>query len=220
MLRRLPILALLPWLSSCLGTVDSAELTRTSDGPATAVSCSACHAYVLQDPDHSFHLVNAGLYVKKVNGSITCLDCHRNSIQSAREVLADSIFQESNGSLSSSLDQPAPIWIRTGTFLRVDTVIQNHPIPSGRASPADGGLQEWMTGMAHLNGRVDVDFDSAVSDTARFNGSRARYDPRMETCSAVSCHPRSGDYRFQACSKNLPGLRGGNRPLSSCLQAP
>jgi hypothetical protein len=67
-----------------------------------------------------------------------------------------------------------------------------------------------------MNGRVDVDFDSAVTNLARFQGARASYNPKLETCSAVSCHGRDGPYRFQACRKGLPELKGYTESLSPC----
>lgn len=220
MRRVLLLFPVLGLLSACLRPLDPGELTRTAASPPAAAECSACHAYPLQDPNHRYHLVEMVLYVKKVNGPVTCLDCHRNSIRSETVILLDSIFRDSNGSVQSSLDQPSSVWVRNGTLVRVDTVVQRHPVPSGRSAPSDPELREWLTGLSHLNGRVDVDFDPAVSDTARFHGERAQYNPAMETCSAVSCHPRSGEYRFPACSKGLPALHGGSRPASACDAAP
>jgi hypothetical protein len=206
--------------AACLRTIDPEDLTRTTAAPAAAVACSACHPFPLQDPNHLEHGVSSPLFVKKVNGPVTCLDCHRGSILSVSEVIRDSIFRDSNGTLWSTQDDPAVPGLRAMSLLRVDTYVQHHPIPSPRAVPVAYGYQEWLTGMAHLNGRVDVEFDSAVSDTARFRGAKAEYDPKQQTCSAVSCHPRSGSYRFSACSKSLPEMRGGRNPLPSCDTTP
>lgn len=217
-MRRFPLLLIAPaFLASCLRTLDTEALTQTTAGPVAAADCSACHPYPLQDRNHLEHGVSSPLYVKKVNGPVTCLDCHRGSILSASEVVRDSIFRDSNGTLWSLRDYPDDEpRIRAMPLFRVDTYVQHHPIPSPRVLPAAYGYQEWLTGMAHLNGKVDVEFDSAVSDTARFHGDKAEYDPKLQTCSAVSCHPRPGSYRFSACSKSLPEMRGGNNPLPSC----
>lgn len=215
-MRRIPFFAVPVFLAACLRTIDPEALTQTTAAPAAAVACSACHPYPLQDRNHLEHGVSAPLFVKKVNGPVTCLDCHRGSILSASEVVGDSIFRDSNGTLWSARDYPDEPWIRALPLLRVDTYVQHHPIPSPREVPVAYGYQEWLTGMAHLNGRVDVEFDSAVSDTVRFHGAKAEYDPQQQTCSAVSCHPRSGSYRFSACSQGLPEMRGGRNPLPSC----
>jgi hypothetical protein len=161
-------------------------------------------------------MVYSKLRVKQVNGLVTCLDCHARSIRSTTSILYDSIYVDSQGVERSSLDFPyahGPDW---GTLARVDTLVQHHPIPSGRDIAADGELQEWATGPAHLNGKVDVDFDSAVNDLARFNGARAEFNPKLETCSAIRCHGNDGPYRFWACGKGLPGLQGDTVNINPC----
>ena len=66
--------------------------------------------------------------------------------------------------------------------------------------------------MAHRAGPLEWEsrsgFDAPVSDSARFHGARAEFNPTMETCFAISCHTKDGAYRFEACSKDLPGLVG------------
>ena len=79
-------------------------------------------------------------------------------------------------------------------------------LQSGKTDLA-GGIQEYMTGLAHLNGTVDVEFDPKYSDPDRFGGASAAFHPAEETCSAVSCHPTDGPYRFAAPRKGLPGLK-------------
>ena len=215
-MRRIPFLLAASIFSACIRTMNPAELTQTMAGPAVAMDCSACHPYPLQDRNHQEHGVSSPLFVQKVNGPVTCLDCHRGSLLSITAVVQDSIYRDSNGTLWSASENPDDVRIRAMALLRVDRYVQHHPIPSSRAVPIAYGYQEWLTGMAHLNGKVDVEFDSAVTDTARFHGAKAEYDPEMQTCSAVSCHPRSGSYRFSACSKSLPEMRGGRTPLPSC----
>jgi hypothetical protein len=95
-----------------------------------------------------------------------------------------------------------------GVLVRVDTLEQHHLIPLNDKALDEHELREWVTGLAHMNGTVDVVFDATISDTARFLGARAEFNPKMETCSAISCHSKDGLYRFEACSKNLPGLAG------------
>jgi hypothetical protein len=68
-------------------------------------------------------------------------------------------------------------------------------------------FQEYVTSLAHMNGKVDVAFDPRNSDTAKFNGNSASWNPKQETCSAVACHPGpSAVYSFGSKAKNLPEI--------------
>jgi hypothetical protein len=64
-----------------------------------------------------------------------------------------------------------------------------------------------MTALAHMNRKVDVLFDARNSDSARFNGERASFNPKQETCSAVACHPGDKPYSFGSVAKGLPELK-------------
>jgi hypothetical protein len=188
--------------------MSSKELTGKAVTPPKGFDCSSCHRYELKDQNHFYHITYVDMTVKRVNGPVTCLDCHKNSIQFQRVVLLDSFFLDSSGFVLSSLDYPHEESIRKGPLLRVDTLIQNHPIPSPGAAPGEREVQEWMTGLAHMNGLVDVVFDSSVTDQDRFLGERAEFNPERETCSAISCHEKPHPYRFAAPSKGLSGSIG------------
>ena len=122
--------------------------------------------------------------------------------------LPDSIFVDTMGNEFHALDFPEDVELRTFPLVRVDTIHRRRPVPW----PPRGGdlpeLQEWMTGLAHLNGVVDVVFDSTSNDTAKYHGAMASFNPAMETCSAVACHPNHGAYRFADPARGLSELHG------------
>jgi hypothetical protein len=120
----------------------------------------------------------------------------------------DSIYLDPNGNEFHALDFPDVQEIRDYPLVRLDTLVQNRPVklPSTSGSPSD--LAEWMTGKAHMNGVVDVDFDKTSIDTARFQGQTALFHPEKLTCAAMACHPSPGDYRWAIPSKGLPILKG------------
>jgi hypothetical protein len=196
-------------LGGCLPTPDSASLQAVSPDRPASLGCSACHRYALQDRNHFTHLIyNEGVFVKQANGVVTCLDCHSTSLQSTTGILLDSVYRDSDGTLRSSVDFQGAFPTLPGILIRIDTLEQHHPIPLNDKALKEHELREWVTGLAHMNGKVEVIFDAAASDTGRFHGARAEFNPKLETCSAVSCHSKDGPYRFEACSKNLPGLVG------------
>lgn len=202
-------------LNSCLHSVDSGSLTARMPGTDASMGCSECHPYSLSDDNHYTHLVLfSGENVKHVNGPITCLDCHATSLQSTTVIVLDSLYQDSTGFVWSSVDFKGVL--PPGKLVRVDTLVQHRPIPAKSLPPAEGGLQAWVTGLAHMNGKVDVAFDPRVDNPGRFGGARAGFNPKLETCSAVNCHVHDGAYRFEACSKDLPDLEGGPGPDGSC----
>jgi hypothetical protein len=199
-------------LSGCIQVMSSKELTGKGDTQPVGANCSSCHPYALKDQNHFYHIVYVDMYVKRVNGTVTCLDCHKSSLQYRRVTLMDSIYQDSAGVVRSLLDHPLWEGLREGVLIRVDTLVQNQPIPSPRVVPGEYEIQEWMTGLAHMNGRMEVEFDSSVTDAGRFMGARAEFNPQRETCSAISCHERPYPYRFAAPSKGLSGSSGA-QPL-------
>lgn len=208
-------------LTGCLGNFDSASLQAVSPTRPAGMGCSECHQYALQDKNHFTHLIyNAGVYVKQANEFVTCLDCHRTSLQLTTEVLFDSIYLDSVGALWSSVDWKGSGQQPPGTLVRVDTLRQHHPVPQNDKPLPEGELREWVTGLAHLNGKVDVDFDSSASDPVRYHGARAEFNPKLETCSAVSCHIHDGPYRFEACSKGFPEIAGTPEPEYQCDVSP
>ncbi len=201
--------------------VDSSALTAktsaSADGSPVAAGpdCASCHGYLLNDIDHTYHLVRTAGDAD-INGIITCLDCHSTSIRFRAVTLFDSVYEAPDGEKWNTLAHPNPadttsdgIVIRSLSFLRVDTLPQHQALTMpAQASGTGPRLREYMTGLAHMNGKVDVVFDSRVSRPARFNGQAALFNPTEETCSAVACHPGDKPYRWAAGSKGLPELKG------------
>jgi hypothetical protein len=83
---------------------------------------------------------------------------------------------------------------------------QHRPIRMPTRSGTPPNFREYMTGLAHLNGTVDVVFDLNVSKPEAFNGQKASFNPTLETCSAIACHGDAKPYRWPAPSKNLKAL--------------
>jgi hypothetical protein len=196
---------------------DPAALTARG-APAAGLSCAACHNYPPQDSNHLYHLYEVGPN-KYANGPVTCLDCHYASLQHREVAVADTLFLDPSTNpafhiVQSSVDWPVgsppdsfALVIRSWKIDSIQMLTQTHPIPRDGTPLAGTGLADFMTGLAHLNDSVDVVFNPDYDDTARFGGERAAFHPKEETCSAVSCHPTDGPYRFAAPSKGLPGLR-------------
>jgi hypothetical protein len=195
---------------------DPATLTART-GPATGMGCMNCHAYPPQDSNHLYHLYQASAD-KFVNGAITCLACHRNSLIATEVALADTFFRNPDplgdipyvSSMNAPVSTPADTFeIRVRTW-PIDSVVvrhQTHPVPQPGGPASAGDIAYFMTGLAHMNGTMDVVFDPKHSNPARFGGASASYNAKEETCSAVDCHPGDDPYRFAAPSKGLPGLK-------------
>jgi hypothetical protein len=120
----------------------------------------------------------------------------------------DSIFVDSTGSQYHGLDFPDDVELRTFPLVRVETLVVRRALPAPIRSGSLPAMREWMTGLAHMNGTVDVVFNSTSHDTAKFHGQRATYNPEAQTCSAVDCHPNHGTYRWSIPSLGLPTLKG------------
>lgn len=214
--RTLLLGACLSWLAAC-GELkgDAAALTARSAAPMEGLDCAACHGYPLKDLNHDYHLFEA-VGDRDLNGAITCLDCHSQSLRSAAVVLFDSLYETPEGEKYGTVDNPNPgdttkgkpsFVIRSLPLFRVDTLRQNHPVPAPKRPGAKPAFQEYLTSLAHMNQKVDVVFDPRMSDTARFQGLSASYNPKQETCSAVACHPGDKPYSFGSVAKNLPELK-------------
>lgn len=195
-------------LAACEGLGDGqAGLMDRTAGPAAGPSCAGCHAYPLRDTNHVFHLFETDSSITS-DRPITCLHCHDRSLASRMVAYADSIYRDSSGNEFHALDFPDDAELRTFPLVRVDTLMKRRPVPQAPRPGRPAELQEWVTALAHMNGSVDVEFDSTSHDTARFHGQRAAYNPREQTCSAVDCHPNHGNYRWAVPSRGLPILKG------------
>lgn len=204
------------WLSSCDKLDgDPAELTARSAAPAAAPDCASCHGYPLQDLNHDYHLFRAGGN-RDLNGDITCLDCHSRSLHAVAVVLFDTLYETPEGEKYGTVDFPnandttkgkPSFVIRSLPLVEIDTLHRNRPVPLGARPGSKPLFQEYVTALAHMNRVVDVDFDSRNSDTLRFRGQKAAYNPAQETCSAVACHPGNKPYSFGSVAKGLPELK-------------
>ncbi|MDB5051889.1 MAG: hypothetical protein JWO30_4960 [Fibrobacteres bacterium] len=184
--------------------------SRTGTAP-TGSNCAGCHAYPVGGVNHQFHLMHADS-LKTGNGPITCLDCHCKTLVERDQTIFDSIYAIGGGKSVSAYDSASSAGFRSAVgsgqynLIRVDTLVHHRPVPLPGPADRVTFLQEWMTGVDHLNGIMDVKFDPANSDPARYNSKTAVFDPVMETCSAVACHVHSTPYRWPAPSKGLTGL--------------
>jgi hypothetical protein len=202
--------------SGCNGWVEDPEgLTARSAAPAAGPDCASCHRYPLEDRNHDYHLFEAGGN-RDLNGKITCLDCHSQSVRSASVVLFDSLYETPEGEKYGTVEFPnandttkgkPSFVIRSLPLVRIDTLFQNHPVALGDRPGAKPLFQEYVTALAHMNRQVDVSFDARNSDTVRFLGQKASYNPAQETCSAVACHPGDKPYSFGSVAKGLPELK-------------
>jgi hypothetical protein len=214
--RYLILTSCLAWLAGCgVWKTDTEALTSRSTAMAEGPDCASCHGYPLKDFNHEYHLFKAG-GSRDLNGEITCLECHSQSIQYKDVTLVDSVYEDPIGQQWMTLEFPNPgdktdsgDVIRNLPLLRVDTLYRHVPT----AQPARPGpkplFREFVTALAHMNGQVDVRFDAKSSRPGKFNGDSASYNPTQETCSAVACHPGPKVYSWGSVAKGLPELKDG-----------
>lgn len=182
-------------LGACRWEADPRDLTAETAAAQPGPDCASCHAYVGIDDPHDFHMNEIGRDHAD-NSPITCLDCHATAIASAITPLLDSIFVDTYGDTISLLNNPYDPDIHGYPMVRVDTLRRQLPISMPGKPGISPPYQEYVTSLAHLNNTLDVAFDLRSSDTARFSGSSARYNPKDLTCSAVACHGRGNAYRW------------------------
>lgn len=191
---------------------DPASLTARTAAPAKGPDCASCHGYPLMDRNHQYHLFEAGGN-RELNGAITCFDCHSQAIQFRDVVLFDTVYEEPSGERWRTQSHPNPgdttssgLVIRSLLLVRVESLPQQHPLPMPARPGSVPAFQEYITTLAHMNGRVDVHFAGRNSRPFLFEGQSASFNPTQETCSAVACHPNPGAYSFGSKAKGLPAL--------------
>src|SRR5262245_20286013 len=82
-----------------------ASLSASGDKPPAVPDCASCHAYPLHDLHHGYHLLSpnanyTNLGHPQLNGAMTCLDCHFQSIRHFAFDKPDSIWIGSDGTES------------------------------------------------------------------------------------------------------------------------
>jgi len=198
--------------AACTELAQSPEtLTAKTTGPVPGPDCASCHAYPLRDTNHVYHMFYSDSSITN-DRPITCLHCHDRSIAARMETYRDSIFMDTNGNEYHGLDFPEDKELRTFPLVRVETLTVRRAVPAPAREGTLPVLQEWVTSLAHLNGTVDVEFNSTSQDTARWHGQRATFNPQQETCSAVACHPNHGPYRWADPARGLTLLKGDSIP--------
>ena len=115
------------------------DLTARATGPAAKVTgpdCASCHAYPPRDTNHTYHLNDDGS-LKKINGPMTCLDCHSTALAKRAQVFSDTIYVDSLGNEFSTYDFPIepgppgfPDTLRTYAILRTESILHDRPIPA------------------------------------------------------------------------------------------
>ncbi len=193
-------------LSAC--KFENADLTATSKIPQMGPDCASCHGYSLRDTNHVYHLFTTNDSSITNNRPITCLHCHNLSIVGRDTNFLDTVYRDTNGNEFHTLDFPDLDEIRTYQLLRVEILVQNRPIAMPSRPGPKPEITEWMTALAHMNGRVDVNFNKTSIDTVRFKGAKAVYNPKEMTCSAMACHPNPGKYRWAVPSRGWLMLTG------------
>jgi hypothetical protein len=173
-------------------------------------NCTSCHPYPPQDVHHEFHMFFKAWYTRAARSYPTCRDCHAKSIQGDTMWVQDTTFWNPRNEAAwfswfnpdSVRDSRLEVLsTRTLAYIRA-LPVKPEPLPIRLH-----GFREWKTGPAHLNGVVDVEFDQWIRDTT-ITGEPARYDPEMQTCSAIHCHAELKSYRWSAPSKGLGPLNG------------
>jgi hypothetical protein len=186
---------------------------------AAGPDCRSCHAYPPADTNHSYHLFHTH-YDKAANGLTTCLDCHSTALAKAPVTHLDTLYFDDLNEWSS-LDFPIEAGkttfadtIRTFAQVRVDTIHHEHPVPAPARPGGKPLWEEYVTSLAHMNGKVDVVFHPRLSDRTKFKGSEAAFNPERETCSAVACHPGVFPlWRFADSARGLSRLVGDTADL-------
>lgn len=173
----------------------------------------------MRDTNHVYHLLETDSSITS-NRPITCLNCHAQSMASHDVTFLDTIYQDTNGNEFHALDFPDDPELRTFRLLRVETLIKPRPVPMPPRPGPQPEMLEWVTALAHMNGVVDVEFDSTSIDTGRFHGARAVFRPEQQTCSSVACHPNPGAYRWAAPSQGLSLLKGDSVHLPQPFNNP
>jgi hypothetical protein len=187
------------WLTGCLKP-DQAALTSSSASARSVPDCASCHAYPLRDVNHYYHLmgINPISHIGadfKLNGPITCLDCHFGSVAEFSYPFPETTWVDKDGFELPFKSGP------TDTIARITAHMRHHPVPADlQGAPLTGESVDtliaratrigevvaWLTGKQHMNSQVDVSFPP--NDLVGSLNVAQPYRPRDLSCSAIACH--------------------------------
>jgi hypothetical protein len=195
--------------------------------------CAQCHAYPLKDAHHVYHLLSFNaqhgqVQSPKLNGPITCMDCHFSSVSHFSFVGFDTLWVDAEG---NPVDGPE---LPTDRILSINPMALHRPIPAdsllfgtphqqansldkmNTKAISEGEVLAWLTGSTHQNNKVDVSFPP---NNALYPESLSvMYRPKDLSCSMVACHQNSDRYRWanpRAGTGSCPSLSEDD---SACIQ--
>lgn len=211
---------------------DPTLLTAQSTAPAQGPDCSSCHAYPLRDVHHQYHLVSVNVNRNnhgdaKLNSASTCMDCHFTAVRRYGYVHSDTVWGDADGNELEEHTSPTDIVLKVATHPRWRPV----PYPGGDTLRGEaladeidtlvsrrerlGETVEWMTSMAHNNGKVDVAFPPNAVSPAESLATAFRVADL--SCSTVACHStRNVRYRWKNPAKGLGGCPSLSKNDSAC----
>lgn len=222
-------------LGGCLKVLkpDVVGLTSAATTPASAPNCSGCHAYPLHDVNHYYHLLainpmslTAGEF--KLNGRITCMDCHFESVAHFTFPFPETTWVDKDGFELPFKANPGD------TIARITPHTRYHPVPAdlqgGPLTGAQvdtlmseaariGAVVSWLTGRKHMNGLADVAFPP--NNLKGPDTSTRGYRPRDLSCSAIACHSAPEvSYRWASKIRGLGGCPTFAGTDTSCGEKP
>jgi hypothetical protein len=212
---------------------DTPALTATSAARPSAPDCASCHAYPLHDVNHYYHLqglnvLSHNLPEFKLNGSITCMDCHFESVAHFSYPFPETTWVDKDGFPLPFKQNP------DDTILRITPHTRYHPIPAdlkgGELTGARvdtmineaariGEVVSWLTGKKHMNTLVDVSFppNNLTSPPSPAQGYRVR----DLSCSAIACHTAPEvSYRWASKARGISGCPTFAGTDTSCGEQP
>ena len=229
---------ILPWLACLVAcdfpprlSADSAALTGESPRAPVAADCSSCHQYPLHDVHHGYHLLSpnanhSNLGQDKLNGAMTCLDCHFNSIRHFSFPFYDSIWVDADGNEYHVRIDPSYRLARVDTRTRFRPVFAlRNPRPGESLATfidtlvldamKNGKIVQWLTDFAHNDGKVEVVF--APNNVTSPELLATAYRPADLSCSAIECHGRpEAVYRWPSAERGLSGCPSVEGNDTSC----